>query len=59
MVSNKTILKNHPFVENADEEEKQLEKEKMKAAEEADEYRRAFQKQTEGDQGGEIDGEEE
>ena len=59
VVSNKTILKNHPFVENADEEEKQLEKEKIKAAEEADEYRRAFQKQTEGDQGGEIDGEEE
>ncbi len=52
VVSNKTILKNHPFVENADEEEKQLEKEKMKAAEEADEYRRAFQKQTEGDTGG-------
>jgi len=59
LVSNKTILKNHPFVENADEEEKQLEKEKMKAAEEADEYQRAFQKQTGGEQGGEIDGEEE
>ncbi len=59
LVSIKTILKNHPLVENADEEEKQLEKEKMKAAEETDEYRRAFQKQTEGDQGGEIDGEEE
>nr|DAL80228.1 MAG TPA: PORTAL PROTEIN [Caudoviricetes sp.] len=47
VISTKSILKNHPFVENADEEEKQLEKEKSKAAEEADEYRKAFQKQTE------------
>ena len=54
LVSNKTILKNHPFVENADEEEKQLEKEKEKVAEEADVYRKAFLKQTEEDpeQGG-------
>ena len=37
----------------------QLEKEKAKAAEEADEYRRAFQKQAEENPGGEIDGEEE
>ncbi|MDR2024375.1 MAG: phage portal protein [Hungatella sp.] len=59
VISNKTILKNHPFVENADEEEKQLEKEKAKAAEEADEYRKAFQKQAEENPGGEIDGEEE
>lgn len=28
IVSNKTILKNHPFVENAEEEEKQIRKEK-------------------------------
>lgn len=59
VISTKSILKNHPFVENADEEERQMEKEKAKAAEEADEYRKAFQKQAEGDTGGEIDGEEE
>lgn len=28
VISNKTILKNHPFVEDADEEEKQMQKEK-------------------------------
>ena len=27
VISNKTILKNHPFVENAEDEEKQLKKE--------------------------------
>ena len=27
IISNKTILKNHPFVENAEEEQKQIEKE--------------------------------
>ncbi|MEY8357062.1 phage portal protein [Lachnospiraceae bacterium 54-53] len=59
VISNKSILKNHPFVENPDEEEKQLKKEKTKAVEEADEYRKAFQKQAEGDPGGEIDDKEE
>lgn len=34
IVSNKTILKNHPFVENAEEEEKQLRKEKEREREE-------------------------
>lgn len=57
VVSNKTILKNHPLVENADEEEKQIEKEKQKAAEEADLYQQVFTQKDQG-QGGEIDGED-
>ena len=32
VVSNKTILKNHPFVENAEDEQKQLEDEQKKKA---------------------------
>lgn len=56
IVSNKTILKSHPLVENADEEEKQIEKEKQKAAEEVDLYQQAFAQNGQ-DQGGEIDGE--
>lgn len=38
IVSNKTILKNHPFVENAEAEEKQLKKEKEEQAKEQDIY---------------------
>lgn len=53
IISNKTILKNHPLVENADEEEAQIEKEKQKAAEEADMYQQAFAQR--GQQGGEQD----
>jgi hypothetical protein len=38
IVSKKTILKNHPFVENAEAEEKQLEKEQKEAEDAADIY---------------------
>jgi hypothetical protein len=38
IVSKKTILKNHPFVENAEDEERQLQKEKDEAAKEDDIY---------------------
>jgi SPP1 family phage portal protein len=38
MISNKTILSNHPWVTDASEEEKQLEKEKQKAFEDAQSY---------------------
>lgn len=55
IISNKTILKNHPFVENADAEEKQLEKEKAKAME--DDYSRAFNK-TDKNDGSEADNKE-
>lgn len=52
VISTKTILKNHPFVENAEDEEKELAAEKEKAANDADIYRNAFNQQ-----GGEnIDG---
>lgn len=52
VISTKTILKNHPFVENAEDEEKELAAEKEKAANDADIYRKAFNQQ-----GGEnIDG---
>lgn len=42
IISNKTILKNHPFVENADAEEKQVAKEKETQAAELDPYKKAF-----------------
>ncbi|WP_182185548.1 phage portal protein [Pectinatus frisingensis] len=45
IISNKTILKNHPFVENADEEEKRLAKEKEQLAAESDSYKAAFNKE--------------
>lgn len=52
VISTKTILKNHPFVENAEDEEKELAAEKEKATNDADIYRNAFNQQ-----GGEnIDG---
>lgn len=52
VISTKTILKNHPFVENAEDEEKELAAEKEQTAKETDIYRKAFNQQ-----GGEnIDG---
>ena len=42
IVSKKTILKNHPLVEDADAELKQLEKEAQEAQEKADAYVGAF-----------------
>ena len=42
IVSKKTILKNHPLVEDADEELKQIEKEEKEAQEKADAYTGAF-----------------
>lgn len=42
IVSKKTILKNHPLVEDADLELKQLEKEEQEAQEKADAYSGAF-----------------
>ncbi len=52
VVSTKTILKNHPFVENAEDEEKELAAEKEASADEVNTYRSAFAKQP---QGGEND----
>ena len=43
IISRKTILKNHPFVEDADDEMNQLEDEERRAQEKADEYVKAFQ----------------
>ena len=56
IVSNKTILKNHPFVENAEEEEKQIKKEQEEKAEQMDPYLEAFKKGH--PEGGEVNGEE-
>ena len=42
IVSKKTILKNHPLVEDADEELKQIEKEEKEVQEKADLYSGAF-----------------
>ena len=44
IVSNKTILKNHPFVENAEEEEKQIKKEQEEKAEQMGSLFRSIQK---------------
>lgn len=45
IVSKKTILANHPFVESAEEELKQIEKEEAEEQEKAQVYSGAFQKQ--------------
>ncbi len=42
IISRKTILKNHPFVENVDEELKQLQKEEKEEQEKAELYQNAF-----------------
>lgn len=47
IVSNKTILKNHPLVENVEEEEKQLAKEKK---EQEEQYTEAFVQKPAGDE---------
>ncbi len=52
VISDKTILKNHPWVEDADQEEKQIKKELQEAAKETDPYKNAF------GQDGDVDGEE-
>ena len=49
IVSKKTILKNHPLVEDADEELKQIEKEEKEAQEKADNYTGAFGQPQKGD----------
>lgn len=53
VISHKTILKNHPWVENAEEEEKQIKKEEEEEdAQKAQEYQNAFVKKkdvTDGD----------
>lgn len=54
IVSKKTILKNHPLVEDADEELKQIEKEEKEAQEKADLYSGAFVNS--GENGGGKDG---
>lgn len=58
IVSKKTILKNHPLVEDCDAELKQLEKEEAEAQEKADPYGSAFgQKQNQQDpEGDDVDG---
>lgn len=45
VISTKTILKNHPFVENAEDEEKELAAEKEQSANGTDIYRKAFNQQ--------------
>ena len=42
VISDKTILKNHPWVEDADKEEKQIKKEQQAAADEVDQYKDTF-----------------
>ncbi|MDQ9828843.1 phage portal protein, partial [Acinetobacter baumannii] len=42
VLSNKTILKNHPFVENAEDEEKQLQEEQKQKQDLEDIYGKAF-----------------
>lgn len=54
IVSKKTILKNHPLVENADDELKQLEKEEKEAQEKADLYGPAFRVPPDDTEGGDV-----
>lgn len=42
VISDKTIQKNHPWVEDADQEEKQIKKEQQEAEDEADQYKDTF-----------------
>lgn len=57
VISHKTILKNHPWVENAEEEEKQLKREEDENAQKVDLYQQAFKQQgkQEEEEGGEGD----
>ena len=54
IISNKTILKNHPFVEDADAEEKQKRKEDEENKQDNDDYKDAFPNKD-----GDLDGQEE
>ena len=58
IVSKKTILKNHPLVEDADEELKQIEKEEKEAQEKADLYAGTFIKSGGSGDGKDSDAEE-
>lgn len=59
IVSKRTILKNHPFVEDADEELKYLEQEEQENLEKANMYPNAFNQDNPKDPGvGDSDGEE-
>lgn len=44
IISDKTIIANHPYVDDVEEEMKQIEKEQQAAAEEADQYKDTFNK---------------
>lgn len=52
ILSNKTLLGNHPWVTDADQELKQLKKESEEALAEVDQYRGAFKKTGENEDGG-------
>jgi len=54
IISNKTILKNHPFVENAEQEEAQIRKEKEEAAAQLNGYNGLFNND-DGGEGGDND----
>lgn len=56
IVSHKTILKNHPLVEDAEKEEKQIEKERQEEEKRMDAYARAFGGGKEDSGGDNIDG---
>ena len=45
IISQKTILKNHPFVEDVEEELKQLQKENEEKAQNSDVYQQIFNQQ--------------
>ena len=51
IISQKTILKNHPFVTDIEEELKQLEKERQEAEEKEDAYQGAFKDGKDGSSG--------
>lgn len=56
IISKETIIKNHPWVEDAQKELQQIKKEEEEAEERADLYSQAFSQDTEGKDGGQQDG---
>ena len=48
IISDETIVKNHPWIDDPEEELKRLKAEREQAAEEADAYRAAFESTAEG-----------
>lgn len=54
VISDKSIIKNHPFVEDADDEVKQIEKENIENEPEIEQFKKSFNASSADNSGGEI-----